>query len=172
MTRRAPSIAIVVASLLACACTPEAVPPPPAAELVRWEAASLADGLPVRFEAGDGAVVLNVWATWCEPCRREMASLEAAHRSLAARGIRVIGVSVDRDVLLAREYARRMGLTFTNLSDPAQALVRDRLGVRRLPTTVGIGADGGVRWREESARDWSEAARLAWIERSVAPGGR
>lgn len=142
----------------------------PEADLTRWEANSLADGNRLRFEARDGAVVLNVWATWCEPCRREMASLEAAHRELAARGIRVVGVSIDRDVLLAREYARRMGITFTNLSDPAQELARDRLGVKRLPTTLGVGADGRLRWRDEAARDWAEPARLAWVVRTVGTG--
>lgn len=161
-----PALAIV-----ASACSPEALPPEASVDLPHWEAASLADGRPVRFDAAEGAIVLNVWATWCEPCRREMASLEAAHRVLSARGIRVVGVSIDKDVLLAREYARRLGLTFTNLSDPAQMLVRDRLGVKRLPTTVAIGADGRVRWRDEAARDWSEPARLAWVERSVGAGG-
>jgi peroxiredoxin len=99
-----------------------------------------------------------------------MASLEAPHRELAARGIRVVGVSIDRDVLLAREYARKMGITFTNLSDPAQELVRDRLGVKRLPTTFGVGADGRLRWRDEAARDWAEPARLAWVVRTVGTG--
>lgn len=162
---------LAAAGLLA-GCAPDAASPLAVAELARWEAASLADGNAIRFDAADGAVVLNVWATWCEPCRREMASLERAHRSLSARGIRVVGVSVDRDVLLAREYARRMGLTFTNLSDPAQALVRDRLGVKRLPTTVAISADGRIAWREEAARDWAEPERLAWIERSLGRGAR
>lgn len=160
----------LVAGTLAAGCSPELPVADAGADLSRWEAASLADGRPVRIEAGDGPVLLNVWATWCEPCRREMASLEAAHRRLRERGIRVIGVSVDRDVLLAREYARRMGLSFTNLSDPAQELVRDRLGVRRLPTTVGVGADGRLRWRDESPRDWSEPGRLAWVEGSLAAG--
>lgn len=135
-----------------------------------WEAPSLAEGRALRLDPGEGALVVNVWATWCEPCRREMASLERAHAALAARGIRVVGVNVDEDVLLAREFLRRAGLTFANLSDPRQALARERLGVKRLPTTMAIGNDGRVRWREESARDWSEPARLAWVERSFAPG--
>lgn len=161
-----------LAALLATACTPGPPSPAAGATLASFEAASLADGRPLRFEASDGAVVLNVWATWCEPCRREMASLERAHRALAAQGIRVVGVNVDRDVLLAREQARRMGLTFPNLSDPSQALARDRLGVTRLPTTVAVGTDGRLRWREESARDWAQGERLAWIARSVGPGAR
>jgi cytochrome c biogenesis protein CcmG, thiol:disulfide interchange protein DsbE len=106
------------------------------------------------MHAVDGPVLINVWATWCEPCRREMASLERLHRGLGGSGIRIIGVSVDRDVNLAREYVRGQGLTFPNLSDPDQALVRDRLAVTKLPTTVAIGSDGRVRWREVGARDW------------------
>lgn len=170
MTGRAALLPALVAGLLAAGCAPEIPVAKGAQNLARWEAASLADGATIRFEAGEGAVLLNVWATWCEPCRREMASLEAAHRTLAARGIRVVGVSVDRDVLLAREYARRQGFTFTNLSDPEQLLVRDRLAVTRLPTTLGIGADGVLRWRDESARNWSDPGRIAWVERTILAG--
>ena len=166
--RAAPGVLVaLLAGTMAPGCSPGPSHASADVDLSNWAARSLDDGRPVRFESGDGAIVLNVWATWCEPCRREMASLEAAHHALAARGIRVVGVSVDRDVLLAREYARRMGLTFTNVSDPAQELVRDRLGVRRLPTTIGVGADGRLRWRDESARNWAEPARLAWVERSM-----
>jgi len=146
--------------------------PPPSARLAAWEGAALEDGRPVRLEAAQGAFLLNVWAMWCEPCRREMASLEAAHRALAPRGIRVIGVNIDEDPRLAREFLRRQGFTFTNLADPAQALARGALGVTRLPTTIAVGPDGAVRWREESARDWSDPTRLAWIEKSLASEGR
>lgn len=171
MSALRPLLPALAAAAVVSGCT-GAEPPPVAlaAGFASWEAASLADGRPLRFEARDGPVVLNVWATWCEPCRREMASLEAAHGRLASSGIRVVGVNVDRDVLLAREYVRRMRLTFPNVSDPGQAVVAERLGVKRLPTTAGIGADGTVRWRDEAARDWSEPARLDWVARSL--GGR
>jgi thiol-disulfide isomerase/thioredoxin len=157
---------------LALALAPLAACSPPAADAaapVRWEARSLADGSALRFEAGEQAILVNVWASWCEPCRREMPSLEAAHRALAPRGIRVVGINVDRDALLARELARKLDLTFDNVSDPEQAVAMGALKVARLPTTLAIGRDGRVRWREESARDWAEPARLAWIERSLAP---
>lgn len=161
------SAALALAAFLAVSCAPPAVQTAP---LPRWQAASLSDGATVQVAAEEGLVVVNVWATWCEPCRREMPSLEAAHRALAPKGVRVIGLNIDRDVLLAREHARKMGLTFTNLSDPAQAIARDALAVSRLPTTLAIGRDGRVRWREESARDWAEPSRLARIERTAAEG--
>lgn len=162
---RALALAFAVVLLAACA--------PPAAErtsLTRWQGESLADGAVLRYEASEGLVLVNVWATWCEPCRREMPSLEAAHRALAPKGIRVVGINIDRDALLAREHVRKLGLTFPNLSDPAQIIAREALGVARLPTTLAIGRDGRVRWRDESARDWSEPARLAMIERSATAG--
>ncbi len=162
---RLAAAALAAALLAACA------PPPDVASLPRWEAQSLADGTTLRFAASEGVVLVNVWATWCEPCRREMPSLEAAHRALAPKGIRVVGLNIDRDVLLAREHVRKLGLTFDNVSDPAQAIARDALAVAKLPTTLAIGRDGRVRWREERARDWAEPGRLAWIERSVAAGG-
>jgi thiol-disulfide isomerase/thioredoxin len=54
------------------------------------------DGRPVRLEELRGQVVLlNVWASWCGPCRREIPSLAELHRELGSRGLRVIGINVD-----------------------------------------------------------------------------
>lgn len=163
--------ALACAAGILAAC-PDGKAPPAVAALASWEGAALEDGSAWRFEAAEGAALLNVWATWCEPCRREMASLEAAHRALSARGIRVIGVNIDKDSRLAREYLRRHGLTFRHFADPAQDLARGALGVTRLPTTIAVGADGAIRWREEAARDWADPARLAWIEKTLATEAR
>jgi cytochrome c biogenesis protein CcmG, thiol:disulfide interchange protein DsbE len=88
-------------------------------------------------------VLLNVWATWCFPCRREMPALERLHRELGGRGLRIVAVSIDaanavRDI---RQFVDEYGLTFDILHDPAQDVTRhfNTIGV---PETFLIDAQG------------------------------
>ena len=117
---------------------------------------------------GEGPIVLNVWATWCEPCRREMHALEGLHRA-APGGVRVIGVSVDADANLAAEFVRQQGLTFPNALDARFQLTDSALHVDRYPTTFVIDAHGVVRLREERARDWASAQNVARVRSALAP---
>lgn len=111
-----------------------------------YEARDL-DGRTVQLRSLRGEVVLlNVWATWCFPCRREMPALERLHRELGGSGLRIIAVSVDagnaaRDI---RDFVDEHDLTFDILHDPAQQVARDfsTIGV---PETFLIGADGRLR---------------------------
>lgn len=106
-------------------------------------------------------VVVNVWATWCAPCRREMRSLERLHQRMEGAGVRVVGISVDEDANLAAEFVRAQGLTFANgLASQAWAGAAP-LAVRSFPTTIVIDAAGRVAWREEGARDWADATTVA-----------
>ena len=116
---------------------------------------------------GDGPTLVNVWATWCAPCRREMASLGVLG-ALAPSGLRVVGVSVDRDRNLAREFVRRERIEFDNAHDPGAQLSRERLGVTRFPTTFLVDAQGTVRLRVEGARDWSSSEARARIAAAFA----
>jgi cytochrome c biogenesis protein CcmG, thiol:disulfide interchange protein DsbE len=118
----------------------------------------------VAIAAGK-ATIVNVWATWCEPCRREMQSLERLHRALGPRGLRVVGISVDRDRNLAAEFVLRERLTFATAVDSGGVLAIAPLTVTKFPTTLVIDAAGIVRWREEAARDWSDPGT---VERLVA----
>ena len=88
-------------------------------------------------------VLLNVWATWCFPCIREMPSLEALHRELASEGLRVVGVSVDAagDVGDIRAFVEEHGLSMTILHDPEQRVAR-AFATRGVPETFLIGRDG------------------------------
>jgi peroxiredoxin len=97
---------------------------------------------------GNGPVtVLNVWATWCTSCREEMEDLNALHRELSARGVRVIGVSVDGgDGTRVRRFAETERLAFTVAHDPEQ-LVQQLYQVAGVPETFVIGADGKLLWR-------------------------
>lgn len=106
------------------------------AETVKGEPLALAD---LRGEV----VLLNVWATWCYPCRREMPSFQALHSDYAAEGLRVVAVSIDqagatREI---QEFLQEYGLSFTILHDPDQRITRafNTIGV---PETFLIDRDG------------------------------
>jgi cytochrome c biogenesis protein CcmG, thiol:disulfide interchange protein DsbE len=94
-------------------------------------------------------LVVNLWATWCAPCREEMPHLERLHREVGPQGLQVIAVSIDgpRDERLIREFVEDYGLTFTILHDPDQRITR-LFNTRGVPETFLIGRDGTLlhRW--------------------------
>lgn len=71
--------------------------------------------------ASDRPVVLNVWASWCIPCRSEAPLLRAAHESLGDR-VRFIGVDVADDQGAAQEFIAEFGITFENYFDPDRSI--------------------------------------------------
>lgn len=78
-------------------------------------------GEAVSLESLRGEVVLlNVWATWCYPCRKEMPSFEALHRELVDQGLKVVAVSIDRSGAAGEieSFLEEHGITFTILHDP------------------------------------------------------
>lgn len=95
------------------------------------------------------AVMLNVWATWCIPCREEMPLLEQLHREYSGDGLRVMGVSIDDAGMRAgiEEFVAEHGLTFTILHDPAERVSRV-FRARAVPETYLIDRDGQLvrRW--------------------------
>lgn len=94
-------------------------------------------------------VLLNVWATWCPPCREEMPALQALHERYGPRGLRILGVSVDSrgSEQTIRRFLEEGGYTFTILHDASDAVSRQfrTIGV---PETFLIDADGRIvrRW--------------------------
>lgn len=106
-------------------------------------------------------LVINVWASWCEPCRREMDGLQRLSESVDPARAAVIGLTVDDDLQLAREYLRRAGVRFDNFADGPPPVARPVLGVNALPETIVLAPDGRVRARIVGARDWTDAALLA-----------
>lgn len=113
------------------------------------------------------ALVINFWATWCEPCRKEMPSLERLHQQIDPAKLAVIGVSVDTDLNLAREFLHQYALTFPNYSDSTQKLARDSLKIQAFPVTFLVAADGTVRAQITGARDWASPDTLDLLERTL-----
>lgn len=111
----------------------------------------------------EGKVMLiNVWATWCEPCRVEMPSIEKLHREFAPQGLAVVAISVDdpgaQDRI--RDFAKELGLTFEILHDPDKITSRN-YQVVAYPETFVVARDGTIRRKLIGAADWSSDANRA-----------
>jgi peroxiredoxin len=100
-------------------------------------------------------VLLNVWATWCLPCREEMPSLQRLHEALGDDGLRIVAVSVDRaaDAEKIRAFAREYGLTFEILHDPSGEIQRS-YQTTGVPETFVIGREGDIRRKQIGAVNW------------------
>lgn len=93
-------------------------------------------------------VLLNVWATWCVPCREEMPELQAIQDEFGAHGLRVVGVSIDQKRALddIRRFMDEHAIGFTILHDPASR-VTHTFRTAGVPETVLIDGDGVLRAR-------------------------
>lgn len=138
-----------LAALAACAPGSD---PPRAVEVGReapnYAARSLAgDSVSLALLRGK-PVLLNVWATWCAPCREEVPYLEALHRKHAPRGLQVIGVSVDargEDGKIVA-FAGEFGMTYPIWLDPDER-VNARFLAIGVPSTYVIDRQGILRWK-------------------------
>lgn len=141
------------------------------------EPPKLAEGLPfppleLNFSSGKTLsthsfhgkmLVLNVWATWCPPCRREMPSLERLSRMLDPERFAVVGLSTDADALLASEFLFQNNITFANFFDQNGKIVR-QLGLKVYPETFLIAPDGTLVQRVTGLREWDSAEMVAQLE--------
>lgn len=117
-------------------------------------------------------VLINIWATWCLPCRTEMPSIETLHREFAAQGLKVVAVSVDDPGTerTIREFAREYGLTFEILHDESGRIQRT-YQTTGVPETFVIGRDGVIRKKAISAVNWSSEANRALVAQLLAERG-
>jgi peroxiredoxin len=163
-------VGIVVAGLALGAAALTWVAPESGVEINRtapnFRAVDLATRDSVSLEDYRGSVTLvNIWATWCLPCREEMPSMQTLYDSLATRGFRIAAISIDEgsaeDVTA---FAQKLGLTFD--------ILHDRSGtVQRLYQTTGVPESflldrrGVLVKRVIGAHDWSSPANVGTVER-------
>jgi thiol-disulfide isomerase/thioredoxin len=130
----------VAALSAACASTPAADP------------ASLLDGAPPApvgrhpplAEVARGRVVLvDLWASWCEPCVEAIPALIRLERTYRPGGLVVVGVNVGEDPETARAFAEKAGITYPVYVDPEFALA-DRIGSRNVPTILVVDRSGKI----------------------------
>jgi cytochrome c biogenesis protein CcmG/thiol:disulfide interchange protein DsbE len=127
---------------------------------------------PLRGRTLDGAtfdlftlrgkvVLVNVWASWCDPCRQELPALAGAQRRWSGQGLVVAGIDMRDNAESAHRLLAELGVTnLTSVADP-QGTTAVSWGARGVPETFLVDRSGQVRWWAQGAVDG------AWLEERV-----
>jgi peroxiredoxin len=128
-------------------------------------------GRTVRLTNLRGRVVfLNVWATWCEPCRAEMPAMDALYARLRGPDFELLAVSADQEGrAVVENFVRDLRLTFPVLLDP-ELQIADRYGVTGYPETFILDRNGIVLAHEIGPRAWDAPQSLAAFRRLLDKG--
>jgi thiol-disulfide isomerase/thioredoxin len=118
-------------------------------------------------------LLINVWASWCAPCRAEAASLERLAWSEAGSRYVVIGISTDDDRNEAMRWLKHSNATISHYIDSGpQWLLENMLGASTIPVTVLVDSRGRVVARFRGARQWDTAESIRLIEQAFGAAGR
>jgi thiol-disulfide isomerase/thioredoxin len=116
-------------------------------------------------------VLVNFWATWCEPCRDEMPSVARLQRKLEGKPFEVLAVNYGESASKVAAFVQKEGWTVPVLLDPDKES-SDAWGARGLPMTFLVDAQGRLRYFAFGERDWSEGESLRVIEKLVSEAPR
>lgn len=114
-------------------------------------------------------VLLNVWATWCHPCRDEIPQLEALHQQHRAAGLEVVGVSIDAAGTEdgVRTFMRDFRMTYPVWHDPGEEVTATFLTIG-VPETFLIDRGGVIRWRKIGPIQHGDTTLNAAITKALA----
>jgi peroxiredoxin len=112
-------------------------------------------------------VVINFWATWCEPCRSEMPSMEEVYRNLSRKDFEILAVSTDDDGLASvLPFLKEFAFTFPVLID-SDLTVNDLYGVSSIPTSLIVDRNGMITNRFFGAIDWADPKQKDLLVRLI-----
>ena len=168
---------LLAAGLLALTASAPQAAPPPSVAAVGQPVPDIcfidAHGTRACLSQWRGRVVLlNLWATWCAPCRQEMPQLDRVQAKLGGRDFEVLALSMDkRGAPAVRNFYERTGVHELAIYVDEQVRATEALAARGIPVSLLIDRHGKVVQRLSGPVDWSDAERLASIQHLMAPHG-
>jgi len=111
-------------------------------------------------------LLINVWASWCGPCRQEMPSLQRLAQRFNGKQFAVIGISTDDYPEAAQAALKRSQIGFRQFIDH-QLILENMLGAQHLPLTLLVNAQGQVLLKVYGTREWDDAQSLDLISRTL-----
>jgi peroxiredoxin len=159
--------AVAMLALIALAATAVACPPSPEAEA--QAEAQAAPGFTVKDLSGSDltlagykgkVLVLNFWATWCPPCRKEIPDFIEAYRELKGQGLEILGLSVDDMTAQALlDWTSKMGVNYP-IALATPEVIRDYEPGQYIPATIIVDRAGRLRYRHTGLMDKATLLRL------------
>lgn len=113
----------------------------------------------------DKVMFLNLWATWCGPCREEMPSMASLYHKFSDKDFTMVAVS-DEDTPSVREFLQEQPYPFTILTDP-ENILGDRFEVYAIPTTLIVDSQGRLALRHTGAQKWDSPEIIDQIDQLV-----
>jgi thiol-disulfide isomerase/thioredoxin len=129
------------------------------------------DSLSLRAHYRGHVTLVNIWATWCAPCKEEMPSMQRLYDSLGSRGFRIAAVSIDRaGPETVRSFAHDLRLKFDILQDQS-GVIQERYQTTGVPESFLLDQNGVIMKRVIGAHDWAAPVNTALITRLLEGSG-
>ncbi|MFC0703246.1 TlpA family protein disulfide reductase [Marinobacter persicus] len=127
------------------------------------------DGRPLTLADSKGkAILLNIWATWCLPCREEMPTLDSLQAQLGGEQFEVVALSVDHaGISVVEKFYRKTGIQHLRQYIDPSTLATSTLGIAGVPTTLLIDHDGREIGRLVGAAEWDSPAMVDLMTRTI-----
>ncbi len=136
----------------------------------------------IRFQDGTGrpmgladfrgrVVLLNVWATWCPPCRKEMPSLDRLQLKLGGPDFEVVALSIDHEgVAAVQQFYKEVGIRALKIYIDPTTDAAGRLGILGIPGTLLIDRRGQELGRALGPAEWDSAEAIALVQQALGGG--
>jgi peroxiredoxin len=130
------------------------------------------DSVRLRKRYKGKVTLVNIWATWCIPCKVEMPAMDRLYRELASRGFAIAAVSVDEGSTdEVRRFGQELGLSFDVLHDKSGA-IQQTYQTTGVPESFLLNRSGVIVKRVIGAHDWNSEANRALVERMLDEPGK